>query len=210
MVAGQQRIRIKGNTVLIADPYPFFRMGLRAMLRSFAPTPYVREADSSGAALLALRQESFDLVLLDLSLAQAEPGRLRDSLDASGTPPVITFGDAPNPALKSLEQAFGAVAVFSRAEQAQTVRMAVENVLGPSDAGQPLSRRDPVIDGDAQVDLTERQREVHQLMLKGLPNKEIARRLGLSPNTVKVHMTIIFKKLGIASRYQALAPHNML
>jgi DNA-binding NarL/FixJ family response regulator len=210
IVTGKQHIRLKSSTVLIADPIPFFRMGLLAMLRRFVPTPHVREADSVNAMRQALRQDSFDLVLLDLSFAQTESARLRDDLDAAGHPPLITFCDATSPALKSVAQSVGAAAIFSRTEQTQTVRMAVENVLGPSNTAPSLAMRDPSLDSDATTGLTERQREVHQLMLMGLPNKEIARRLGLSPNTVKVHMTIIFKKLGIASRYQALAPHSLL
>jgi DNA-binding NarL/FixJ family response regulator len=48
--------------------------------------------------------------------------------------------------------------------------------------------------------LTRRQREVVLLVVKGLPNKEIARRLGITDGTVKVHLRYIYVKLGVRNR----------
>ena len=59
--------------------------------------------------------------------------------------------------------------------------------------------------GDAVGRLTARQREVLQLISRGLSNKEIARALDLSDHTVKVHITSIFKLLGVINRTQAAA-----
>jgi DNA-binding CsgD family transcriptional regulator len=58
----------------------------------------------------------------------------------------------------------------------------------------------------AQVSLgiTEREREVLRLLADGRSNKEIARRLGLSPNTVKTHVARLFEKLRVARRTQAI------
>lgn len=205
IAAGQKRTAIGGGGVLVAGPHPFFRLGLLTMLRSFAPAPRLREVDSLAVALSALRQDTFDLVLLDLDLVLGDFVTLGEGVRAAGSPAVIAFADAPETVPQALGKTLGTVALFSRAEQPQTVRMAVESVLGTRQSDRAFA---PDLDGGPQANLTERQKEVHQLMLKGLPNKEIARRLGLSPNTVKVHMTIIFKKLGIASRYQALAPQH--
>jgi DNA-binding NarL/FixJ family response regulator len=52
--------------------------------------------------------------------------------------------------------------------------------------------------------ITEREREVLQLLADGRSNKEIARRLGLSPNTVKTHVARLFEKLQVARRTQAI------
>jgi len=208
VATGQKRSAIGGVGVLIVDPHPFFRLGLLSMLRSVTPTPRLREAESVAVALSALRQESFDLVLLDIGLLQDASSPLAEDFCAAGAPQVIAFAEAPGTTPQALEPTLKAVAVFSRTESAQRVRVAVEAVLGTRAIDRTFAPPAPNLDGGAQACLTERQREVHQLMLKGLPNKEIARRLGLSPNTVKVHMTIIFKKLGIASRYQALAPFH--
>jgi len=51
--------------------------------------------------------------------------------------------------------------------------------------------------------LSERERQVLEQIASGLPNKEIARRLGVSPNTVKQHVTAIFEKLSVRTRAEA-------
>ncbi len=64
----------------------------------------------------------------------------------------------------------------------------------------------------AEAGLTERQADVLGLMVKGRSNREIAELLGLSEGTVKIHITAIFKALGVSSRTQALVAvtkHNI-
>jgi len=56
----------------------------------------------------------------------------------------------------------------------------------------------------ASLGITEREREVLQLLADGRSNKEIAARLGLSPNTVKTHIARLFEKLRVARRTQAI------
>jgi DNA-binding NarL/FixJ family response regulator len=56
----------------------------------------------------------------------------------------------------------------------------------------------------ASLGLTPRQGEVLALLLKGLPNKLIARRLDISDGTVKVHVSAVLQTLGVATRTQAL------
>jgi DNA-binding NarL/FixJ family response regulator len=75
---------------------------------------------------------------------------------------------------------------------------------GSEDAGYPLGE---VSEGEPrrQSLLSKREDEVLQLVAEGLTNKEIAKRLILSENTVKVHVTSLFKKLGVNSRAQAVA-----
>lgn len=60
-------------------------------------------------------------------------------------------------------------------------------------------------EADAMTGLTERQQQVIKLLSKGLPNKVIARELGISPSTVKVHVHAAFRALGVHSRMAAVA-----
>lgn len=53
--------------------------------------------------------------------------------------------------------------------------------------------------------LTTREREILALLADGLANKQIAARLGISPNTVKTHLELLFEKLGVSSRAEAVA-----
>lgn len=59
--------------------------------------------------------------------------------------------------------------------------------------------------GGASARLTEREREVLESVAAGVSNKGIARRLGLSPNTVKYHITALLTKLGASTRAEAVA-----
>ncbi|MCG9029613.1 LuxR C-terminal-related transcriptional regulator [Laribacter hongkongensis] len=59
------------------------------------------------------------------------------------------------------------------------------------------------IDGPGAL-LTEREREVVQALRRGLANKEIARELDISENTVKKHLSSVFQKLGVEDRLQLL------
>jgi DNA-binding NarL/FixJ family response regulator len=61
------------------------------------------------------------------------------------------------------------------------------------------------IDADALAGLTERQQQVVRLLSEGHANKVIARELGISPSTVKVHVHAAFRALGVHSRLAALA-----
>lgn len=58
--------------------------------------------------------------------------------------------------------------------------------------------------------LTPRETEVLQLLAQGLPNKQIAQRLGISPNTVKFHVNALFSKLAAASRTEAVIRASQL
>ena len=53
--------------------------------------------------------------------------------------------------------------------------------------------------------LTNREREILALLGDGLGNKQIAARLGISTNTVKTHLELLFDKIGVSSRAEAVA-----
>ncbi|PYO48130.1 MAG: hypothetical protein DMD72_08235 [Gemmatimonadetes bacterium] len=60
-------------------------------------------------------------------------------------------------------------------------------------------------DGTKATVLTNREREILALLADGLVNKQIAARLGISANTVKTHLELLFDKLGVATRAEAVA-----
>ena len=82
---------------------------------------------------------------------------------------------------------------------ADVVLVAREGDEVPS-AGQP-ARRDTIVG----TLLSSREREVLALLADGLGNKQIAARLGISTNTVKTHLELLFEKLGVSSRAEAVA-----
>ena len=60
-------------------------------------------------------------------------------------------------------------------------------------------------DGTKATVLSNREREILALLADGLVNKQIAARLGISTNTVKTHLELLFDKLGVATRAEAVA-----
>jgi DNA-binding NarL/FixJ family response regulator len=60
-------------------------------------------------------------------------------------------------------------------------------------------------DGLGETVLTNREREILALLAEGLGNKQIGGRLGISPSTVKTHLELLFEKLGVSSRAEAVA-----
>jgi DNA-binding NarL/FixJ family response regulator len=198
--------------VLIIDDHPMFRDALAGLMRDLDPNVEVVEAGSRAGAL-ALRDEPFDLVLLDLDLPDASV----ESLDA----------------LVEIKAAFeaSAVVVVSARADAHTIRRAVEldasgyfpkshdqasmerglrlvlsdGVYLPpellTDTGQ--ERREDILAAAADR-LSERQREVLNFALQGKPNKVIARELNIAIGTVKHHLSVALDVLGFENRTEAI------
>jgi DNA-binding NarL/FixJ family response regulator len=64
---------------------------------------------------------------------------------------------------------------------------------------------DAGVAGQTGASLTNREREILALLADGLGNKQIAARLGISTNTVKTHLELLFEKIGVSSRAEAVA-----
>ena len=69
----------------------------------------------------------------------------------------------------------------------------------------PRAHDDAGTAGQSGASLTNREREILALLADGLGNKQIAARLGISTNTVKTHLELLFEKIGVSSRAEAVA-----
>ena len=87
------------------------------------------------------------------------------------------------------------------------VGQSAEVVLVASDVDESASQADDDANARAQSgpSLTNREREILALLADGLGNKQIAARLGISTNTVKTHLELLFEKIGVSSRAEAVA-----
>jgi DNA-binding CsgD family transcriptional regulator len=96
--------------------------------------------------------------------------------------------------------------VVSTSASVADVGLSVDVVLvaRASDDGSPIGRAPPRESFSGTV-LTSREREILALLADGLPNKQIAARLGISTNTVKTHLELLFEKLSVSSRAEAVA-----
>jgi DNA-binding NarL/FixJ family response regulator len=171
----------------------------------------VRMCSGYGEALSCLRRDKFSLAVIDLSLAGAvktnvstweqspstrdlEGYRLLTSTRANGIPTIVVSGVA-NPA--DIERVYQEQGIFAYIEKQSFDRKSFLTVLQESQA---IQRSTSELEA-----LTEREREVLDLLSQGMTNKEIADILFISTNTVKRHLKAIFSKLDIHTRSAAAA-----
>jgi DNA-binding NarL/FixJ family response regulator len=205
----------KGGTrrVLVADPQPIFRLGLVALLESAYPDWNVIESETVVAHRGQLQNGSIDLLIVDSRLlgqevAQGLPigGGLNGWVDiVAVTEPGDTIG-----ALGCL--AVGARATISRSDPTSRALATIE-ILVMHDAADVRARNNAksTVAAPAEIpaagellNLTARQFDVLRLLAKGQSNKVIARDLGLSVSTVKVHLNTVFRALGAKNRVEAV------
>jgi DNA-binding CsgD family transcriptional regulator len=120
-----------------------------------------------------------------------------DTIDDSIPVPAVAIGSVEG-------DIAGRLPLDASAEQVDAALRAVAaglTVYGP----RPRSRAFRPLAEDAWPILTPREIEVLAALRDGLSNKAVARRLGISPHTVKFHIESLFKKLGAASRAEAVA-----
>lgn len=197
--------------ILIVDDHQLAREGLKAVL-SDDGLEVVGEATSGEEAVDLVARLQPDVVLMDVRLGPGIDGlEATRRIVALGLPSrvlMLSLHDMPAYVREAL--AAGAAGYVLKDASITELRGAVSQIM----AGQsvmPLnlinaalrqSERE-VRPADALNTLTPREREVLVQIAEGLTNKEIARRLSVSPATIKAHVERIIAKLGVSDRTQA-------
>jgi DNA-binding NarL/FixJ family response regulator len=185
----------------VVAAYPALRAGLRALLATIPGIDVV--ADASQPPLLA-DGLAFDLLVADLG---DEPEAALEGIEP-GIPAVL-LADWPGE-LELADATAGPRAFLARGASESELRAAVMavaaglSVLSPEVLAALRWTATPVERETDSTPLTDREREVLELLSLGLPNKQIARRLGISDHTAKFHVGAILSKLGAASRTEAV------
>lgn len=190
--------------ILLVSPSPTVRVGLRELLTAEGDIAVVGEA--AGAADLVPPWPTQPAVaVLDARAGAAALARLEAGWPALGA--VLLGGEFARPR--------GAVGVAPRGfltadAGAEELRAAVRAVASGLTVVAPAllrplltSPREPA-EPEVEEPLTPRELEVVQLLAAGLPNKAIARRLGISEHTAKFHVSAVLAKLGASSRTEAV------
>jgi DNA-binding NarL/FixJ family response regulator len=200
--------------VLVVDDHPLFRFGLCTVLANEPSLDVVGEAANGRDAVSAALTFEPDVVVMDLHLPDIDgieaTRQIVAERPAVGIMVLTMFNDT--------ESVFAAMRAGARgyllkgAGQEEIVRAVhavgrgeaifgpdiATAVLGYFNAG-PVTPTDPIF-----PELTSREREVLALIADGESNSTIARRLSLSPKTVRNHVSSIFTKLHVADRAQAI------
>lgn len=196
--------------VLVADDHEVVRVGLRGLL-SGSEAEVVAEVSSAEEAVSAAQREQVDVILLDVRMADGDGlaalGRIRAERP---TVPVVMWSAYDNPAYVARAVALGAAGYVLKGSDRQTL---LDN-LSKAAQGQTNWTRDslrrvtgslatPRLMGDSEVPLTQRESEVLIELSRGATNKEIAKSLKISYETVKEHVQHILRKIGVSDRTQA-------
>ncbi len=182
--------------VLIADDHPLFRLGLKYMLQAqgFA---VVGEAETGQQAMSCCREIPIDVAILDIKMPDGDGIQVCQTLTQDFMNLVVvlltTFQE---PALVQAARQAGAKGFLSKetspTDLAQMIRQIVEF---------------PERDWLPQVELphlTPRELNVLQLMMQGSSNKQIAKQLGISIETVKEYASTCYRKLDVNDRVSAI------
>lgn len=197
--------------ILVVDDHALVREGLRQVLKGLDPEVLVLEASRCATAFeLATLHLDLDLVLLDLSLPDMNG---LDALDQFG----LRYADIPVIILSATEDSTlmrrcfdrGAAGFLPKSSLSEIMLSALRLVLSggtylPPEMLAPPSTLQLIPNAGGQLNITARQKEVLQLLVNGWSNKEIARQLELSEQTVKAHVTSILRALDVPTRSRAV------
>ena len=204
--------------VLVVDDHKLFRDGLSAILMNAADIEVVGEAGTGREAVTQVESLAPDVVLMDISMpdlngieatqqvlaAKPDTGIImltmledNDSLFAAmcaGARGYILKGADKAEVLKTIRAVAGGEALFGPAiaTRLTTLFQNSKGVTHQNEASSPFP------------DLTDREREVLELIAAGENNQEIAQQLHISAKTVSNHISNVFNKLQVADRAQAI------
>jgi DNA-binding NarL/FixJ family response regulator len=193
--------------VLIAEDHSVVRSGLEQLFATTPDIEVVASAANGAEAVARAAEHDPDVILMDLFMPELDGRRATEQIVARAPDSRIviltSFSDREQ-ILAALDA--GAVGYLLKDaephELVEGVRVAArgESPLAPKAAHAVITARRQRRSG---ADLTEREREVLELVARGLPNKLIARELSISEKTVKAHVTRVFQALGVTDRTQA-------
>ncbi len=210
--------------VFMVDDHALVRAGMRMILSGETDIEVVGEADSGEAALPLIRKLKPDVVLCDLHLPGVSGLEVTERVVKGGHAKVIVVSvleDGPMP--RKLIEAGAAGYVGKGGDSAELLRAVRDVARGKrylaSSIAQKLALSGLGGDGTPFDELSPRELEIALLLVQGLRQEEIAKKLSLSAKTVNTHKSRLFTKLQIddsialarlASQYGLVDPAQAL
>ncbi len=192
---------------LVIDDHPLIHEIVPALLEKALGEVVVATEATLEAGIKRAAAEHPDLVLLDLGLPGCEGldaiGRFR--MEFPQMPVVVFSASCERESIVGALDA-GAVGYIPKTSRPEVMIAALKVIAagGTYVPREVLEQAGPAPRRRGEPDLTERQKDVLRLMLKGYNNERIASELAIAQNTVKQHAHAIFTALGVSSRAEAL------
>jgi DNA-binding NarL/FixJ family response regulator len=199
MVSGSETLRC-----LIIDDHPVVRQGIRALLERELAAVSVTDVDTPAAAFEANTGESPHVIVVDPRIAGAEVGALVEELNRELSAAIVVFTSNGGARLLSEALKAGVKGYVRKDSPPEDLVRAIRAARSGDFYVDPaLSSTIVLEEGDRT--LTARQREILQMLADGMQTEAVARRLGLSTETVRTHTKRILAKLHADTRTQAVA-----
>lgn len=197
--------------VLLADDHAIVRAGLKEILADTGDIEVAAEATNGQEALARIREQDFDLAVLDMSmpgrngielirLVKAERPKLRIL--------VLSMHSEAQYAVRAIRA--GASGYLSKESAADELVAAIRRIAGGGAYVSPETAERLALDAGGASDalphtlLSDREFQVFQMIVNGSAVGEIARRLSLSAKTVSTHKTRILEKMGLANQAELI------
>jgi DNA-binding NarL/FixJ family response regulator len=189
---------------LIIDDHPVVRQGIRALLERELDSVVVTDAATPAAAFGAPSEEAPHVVIVDPRGAGAEVGALVSELSRELGSAIVVFTSNGGARLLSESLKAGVKGYVRKDSPPEDLVRAIRAAhSGEFYVDPALSSTIVLEEGDRT--LTARQREILQMLADGMQTEAVARRLGLSTETVRTHTKRILAKLHADTRTQAVA-----
>jgi DNA-binding NarL/FixJ family response regulator len=200
--------------IVIADDHPVYRDGLRALIARVPDLVLVGEAAAGAEVVTLAASGAPDVILMDLrmpGMTGIEATRQILAARPESRILVLTMSEDDDSLFAAMRA--GARGYLPKDADSEDLVRAIRAVaVGEVIFGESIATRLLAFFGaergrpasDPFPELTDREAEVLELIARGQPNGEIARRLGISDKTVRNHVANIFNKLRVADRSQAI------
>ena len=198
--------------IALADDHPIVRAALKGALAQLGEgTQFFEASDADSAVALARTHPTLDLMLLDLHMPGVQgTATVRAVREAAPALPLAVVSADEDPGMVATLLRMGVCGFIPKSDSADVIVSAVRLILAggtyvpPRLVGERAPGNGNGAGSDPALGLTARQLDVLRLLGRGLSNKLIARELGITEGTVKVHLLAVFRALDVRNRTAAV------